>query len=152
MKRMAAGAVARPSGPPPPPHPGHLAGRRLGVATKGGMAEAARVGSCRGGVPSGDIDGVAEEADGLTGAPEAAGIGDVIDMERFFRPRAIAIIGASVKPDTISGRPIQFLKKQRYQGAVYPVNPKYEEVAGYRCYPDIESVPGPVDVAIIAVA
>lgn len=116
------------------------------------MAEGARFGSWLGVVPSGEIDGVAEEADGLTGAPEAAGIGDVIDMERFFRPRAIAIIGASVKPDTISGRPIQFLKKQRYQDAVYPVNPKYEEVAGYRCYPDIESVPGPVDVAIIAVA
>src|SRR5690606_9855260 len=75
-----------------------------------------------------------------------------LDLARFFSPRSIAVIGASTNPDSISGRPLQFLRQHRYVGAVYPVNPKYEEVAGYRCYPDIESVPGPVDVAIIAVA
>lgn len=75
-----------------------------------------------------------------------------LDLARFFSPRSIAVIGASTNPDSISGRPLQFLRQHRYAGAVYPVNPKYEEVAGYRCYPDIESVPGPVDVAMIAVS
>ena len=44
------------------------------------------------------------------------------------------------------------LGKGGFGGDVYPVNPRYEELGGYRCYPSITEVPGPVDLAVIALA
>ncbi len=78
---------------------------------------------------------------------------DVFDkkIDVLFNPESIAIIGASadfVKP---GGHPVLSLVKNAFKGHVYPVNPKYEELGGLKCYPSIESVPGEVDVAIIAV-
>ena len=62
------------------------------------------------------------------------------DLERFFNPRAIAVVGASQDLDTISGQPLKFLKSHGYAGALYPVNPRYAEVAGIRCYPSLAEV------------
>jgi acetyltransferase len=73
------------------------------------------------------------------------------DLELFFKPRSIAIIGASADPTTISGKPLRYLTQHGYQGKIFPVNPKYKEIAGYPCYPSIAEVPGPVDLALIAV-
>ena len=70
---------------------------------------------------------------------------------RFFSPRSIAVVGASQDMASISGQPIAHLKAKGYAGAVYPVNPRYEEVAGYRCYPDVAGLPEAPDVAVIAV-
>ncbi|MGH3319565.1 MAG: acetate--CoA ligase family protein [Streptosporangiaceae bacterium] len=74
------------------------------------------------------------------------------DLERLFAPRSIAIIGASTSPETISGRPQRILAQHGYPGAVYPVNPRYRDIDGRPCYPDIAAVPGPVDVALVVVA
>jgi len=73
------------------------------------------------------------------------------DLERFFNPRAIAIIGASQDLNTISGQPLRFLKGHGYEGKLYPVNPRYEEVAGLRCYPALAEVPDNPDLALILV-
>jgi acyl-CoA synthetase (NDP forming) len=73
------------------------------------------------------------------------------DLKYFLSPRSIAVIGASGSFDTISGKPVRFLKEQGYQGKVYPVNPKYEDLLGYRCYKSILDVPEPVDLALLAV-
>ena len=73
------------------------------------------------------------------------------DLKYFLSPRSIAIIGASANFDSISGKPLAFLKMHGYKGVVYPVNPKYDELAGYRCYKSITDVPGPVDLALLAV-
>jgi len=75
----------------------------------------------------------------------------VKDLKYFLSPRSIAIIGASGNLDSISGKPARFLKEQGYEGKVYPINPKYDELAGYRCYKNILDVPGPVDLALVAV-
>jgi len=72
-------------------------------------------------------------------------------LERFFRPRAIAIVGASDDFTKISGRPLKFLLDKGYAGQIHPVNPKYAAVAGLRCYPSVSAIPGPVDLAIVAV-
>ncbi|MBI3630284.1 MAG: CoA-binding protein, partial [Candidatus Rokubacteria bacterium] len=66
--------------------------------------------------------------------------------------RAIAVVGASPDPNRIGGRPIDFLKRAGFDGRVYPVNPKYTELQGLPCYPDLGAIPGPIDVAIVAVA
>lgn len=73
------------------------------------------------------------------------------DLKYFFSPRSIAIIGASSNFDVISGKPLRFLMDHGYRGEIYPVNPKYEELAGHKCYRSILDVPGPVDHALIAV-
>ncbi len=72
-------------------------------------------------------------------------------MKKFFSPRSIAILGASANLSSISGKPLRFLQEHGYQGEVYPVNPKYEEIAGVKCYPSILAIPGSVDAALIAV-
>lgn len=73
------------------------------------------------------------------------------ELGPLLRPSSIAIIGASATPDIIPGLPQRILLQHGYRGAVYPVNPRYESIDGLRCYPDIGSVPGPVDVALIVV-
>ncbi|MGH8660851.1 MAG: acetate--CoA ligase family protein, partial [Burkholderiales bacterium] len=73
------------------------------------------------------------------------------DLERFFNPRAIAIVGASQDLDTISGQPLKFLKSHGYKGRLYPVNPRYPEVAGVKCHPAIADVPEVPDLALILV-
>lgn len=73
------------------------------------------------------------------------------DLERFFNPRSIAIIGASQDFITISGQPLKHLQSHRYQGRLYPVNPRYAEVAGEKCYPSLAEVPETPDLVLILV-
>jgi acetate---CoA ligase (ADP-forming) len=72
-------------------------------------------------------------------------------FERLFHPRGIAIIGASADLGRISGQPIKALKGAGYAGGIFPVNPKYPELHGFKCYPDAVSIREPCDLAIVAV-
>ena len=72
-------------------------------------------------------------------------------LDVLFNPRSVAIIGASEDPTRIGGRPLRYLKELGYQGDIWPVNPRHDKVQGIEAHPDITSVPGVVDVAIIAV-
>lgn len=73
------------------------------------------------------------------------------DLERFFNPRAIAIIGASQDLATISGQPLKHLISHGYQGRLYPVNPRYPEIMGVKCYPALAEVPETPDLVLILV-
>jgi acyl-CoA synthetase (NDP forming) len=73
------------------------------------------------------------------------------DLDRLLRPRSIAIIGASADPAVISGMPQRILAQHHYPGVVYPVNPRHARIDGLPCYPAVGAVPGPVDVALVAV-
>lgn len=72
-------------------------------------------------------------------------------IEYFFNPRSIAIIGASANLAKLSGRPIAALLKKKFAGAIYPVNPRYTEIAGLACYPSVSDVPGEIDLAVVSV-
>lgn len=74
------------------------------------------------------------------------------DLTRFLNPRGVAIVGASSDLSRIGGQPIKLLTEYGYQGKVYPVNPKYDEIKGLKCYPDLASVPQPCDVALVALS
>ncbi|MDB5905531.1 MAG: acetate--CoA ligase family protein, partial [Betaproteobacteria bacterium] len=74
------------------------------------------------------------------------------DLTRFLNPRGVAIVGASNDLTRIGGQPIRLLTEYGYKGQVYPVNPKYAEINGLRCYPNVSAVPQPCDVALIALA
>lgn len=72
-------------------------------------------------------------------------------LERLFHPRGVAVIGASADPTRIGGHPIRAMIRAGYKGGLFPVNPKYGEIAGLKCYPDVTAIEGPCDVAIVAV-
>ena len=72
-------------------------------------------------------------------------------IQKLMEPRSIAVIGASTDPKKTAGRPIAYLQKHHFKGKIYPINPRVEEVAGLKCYPDIESLPETPDVAIVMV-
>jgi acetyltransferase len=72
------------------------------------------------------------------------------DLAPFFSPRGVAIIGASSNPNKLSYGIFKNLTSYGFQGQVYPVNPNAGQILGLTCYPDIASVPDPVDLAVIA--
>ena len=73
------------------------------------------------------------------------------DLERFFNPRSIAVIGASQDLITISGQPLNHLVAHHYAGRLYPVNPKYQEILGVKCYAALDDLPETPDLALILI-
>jgi len=73
------------------------------------------------------------------------------DLERFFNPRSIAIVGASQDLITISGQPLQHLQSHGYRGKLYPVNPKYTEILGVTCYPSLDALPETPDLVLVLI-
>ena len=76
----------------------------------------------------------------------------VSDLSRFLAPRGVAVVGVSQDAGRIGGQALKLLTDFGYTGKIYPVNPKYREVKGIACYPDLGSVPQPCDVALIALS
>jgi len=72
------------------------------------------------------------------------------DFTPMFHPRGIAVIGASTDLNRPGAQTLLALSQQGYKGGVFPVNPKYEEVSGYRCYPSVADIQDPCDMAVIA--
>jgi len=70
----------------------------------------------------------------------------------MLQPKSIAIIGASPDINKLNGRPLHFLRRDGYAGKLFPVNPKYSDIDGLTCYPDVASLPEVPDMAIIAVS
>ena len=71
-------------------------------------------------------------------------------MDFFFKPKGVAVIGATGNKNKVGYSIVKNLT-MGYKGEVYPVNPKYDEIEGMPCYPSVEEVPDPVDLAIIFV-
>lgn len=69
----------------------------------------------------------------------------------FFKPRGVALIGASSNPNKLSNGVLVNMTQYGYRGKVYPVNPRSEEIQGLKCFPDISAVPDPVDLAVIMI-
>jgi acetyl coenzyme A synthetase (ADP forming)-like protein len=93
-----------------------------------------------------DTESIASAAPGSS-APVAAHHG----LDAVFRPRSVAVIGASRERGSIGAEIFHNLLERGFQGAVYPVNPKAAVVQSVAAYPSIEAVPGPVDLAVIVV-
>lgn len=73
------------------------------------------------------------------------------NLEYLFSPRSIAILGASHDLKKLSGRPLAYMLRFGYPGKIYPINPKYKDIAGVKCYPNLEGVPGEIDVVMVIV-
>lgn len=72
-------------------------------------------------------------------------------LEPFFKPRSVAVIGASRSPEKIGYQLLKSLVEVGYNGEIYPVNPKADEILGLKTYPNIRSISRPIDLAIIAI-
>ena len=72
-------------------------------------------------------------------------------MRTFLAPRSVAVIGASRDSSAIGGRLFHNLLMTEFSGSVFPVNPKADVVHGVVAYPNVEAIPGDVDVAFVAV-
>jgi acetyl coenzyme A synthetase (ADP forming)-like protein len=72
-------------------------------------------------------------------------------LEPLFRPRSIAVVGASRRRDSIGGAILRNLLEQEFQGPVYPVHREASYVQSVPAYPTVDAIPGPVDLAVIVV-
>ena len=70
-------------------------------------------------------------------------------LKRAFDARRIAIVGASPEQVSIGMGPIYNLLSSRFEGEVFPVNPRYDQILGHKCYPDLESINPAPDLAIL---
>jgi acetyltransferase len=73
------------------------------------------------------------------------------NLEKIFKPRSVAIIGASEKTGTIGWAILKNMKDARFDGAIFPVNPGYAEIQEIKAYPSISKIGQPVDLAVIAI-
>ena len=72
-------------------------------------------------------------------------------MNGLLTPKAVAIIGASSTPGKIGHTVVKNLVESKYEGKIYPVNPKADEILGYKSYPSVTDIPGEVDAAILTI-
>ena len=73
------------------------------------------------------------------------------EIKRLFEPESVAVIGASGTPGKIGYSVVRNLKNGGYEGKVYPINPKADEILGFKSYSGIGKVDGPVDLTVITV-
>ena len=71
-------------------------------------------------------------------------------LESFFKPRAVAVIGASEDPGSVGRTLLWNLVSSPFGGMVFPVNPRRPSVLGIKAYPSIAEVPEAVDLAVVA--
>jgi len=72
-------------------------------------------------------------------------------LEMFCDPQAVAVIGASRRPGKLGYSVLENVIQHGYKGAIYPINPKADEILGYQCYPSVQAVPGRIDLALILI-
>ncbi len=72
-------------------------------------------------------------------------------LDELFAPRGVAVVGASPEERaTFAGQVVQALKRAAFP-AIYPVNPKYTEVLGLPCYPNLAAIPGTVEHVVVSI-
>ncbi len=74
-----------------------------------------------------------------------------MSLENFFNPESIAIVGASQKAGKVGYEITTNLMKSGYEGILYPINNKTDEIEGLKCYPDLEAIGQTPDLVIIIV-
>jgi acetyltransferase len=70
-------------------------------------------------------------------------------VEPIFRPRSVALIGASRQRHSLAWDILDNLLRYEFQGQIFPVNPAADVVHSLKCYPGVEAIADPVDLAIV---
>lgn len=90
------------------------------------------------------------DLDGETAAASGAAATNVLDA--LLKPNSLALVGASSRPNTPGNTMVRAVAVDGYQGKVYAINPKYEEVEGIPCFADLASLPEPVEHVVLGLA
>src|SRR5208283_2279088 len=75
----------------------------------------------------------------------------VEQLDHIFKPKSVAIIGASSTMEKWGGRLLRRALQSNYRGNIYPVNPKAKELMGVKAYADVRDIPGEVELAVFTV-
>ncbi len=74
----------------------------------------------------------------------------LFNLDRMLNPKAVAVIGASERPESVGAAVMRNLVDGGFPGAVYPINPRRSTVRGLPAYPSLREAPGPIDMAVVA--
>ena len=75
----------------------------------------------------------------------------LIQIDKLLRPKSIAVVGASTRDTATGTRVLRNLQRFQFPGHLYPINPRYKEILGLRCYPSLSELPERVDLVFIAI-
>ncbi len=75
----------------------------------------------------------------------------VEELQEILYPRSVAVVGASTNTRSWGYAYVDHLVEYGFRGDIYPVNPRYSEVAGFTAYPSVRDIPGAVDYVISCV-
>jgi acetyltransferase len=70
-------------------------------------------------------------------------------LECMFAPRSVAVVGATDREGSVGRTLLLNLANPRFRGKVYPVNPKRDQILGWRCYPHVAALHEKIDLAVI---
>lgn len=114
-------------------------------------ANEGRPGSPATDTPAGDSRAAGASAAGAsaTGSAPTGAAGAGTQLDRIFRPRGVAIVGASTDPQKRGYQAVAALLQAGYGGGIFPVNPKGGEIRGVKVAPSVAAIDGAVDVALV---
>ena len=72
-------------------------------------------------------------------------------LDKILMPGSVAVIGASTDPFKWGYMLLNAVKQSGFEGDIYPINPKAEEIQGFKCYASVRDVPSDVDMALVVV-
>ena len=72
-------------------------------------------------------------------------------LDGFFKPKSVAVIGASANPAKIGYQILSNVVNAGFEGEVYPINPKDDQILGKKAYKSVLDVPGDIDFAVITI-
>ena len=73
-----------------------------------------------------------------------------LELDRLLKPRSVAVVGASTRPDSYGCMVMDMLLEHQFPGPIYPINPKREEIRGHTCYASLSNVTEPIDLIYVA--
>jgi len=76
---------------------------------------------------------------------------DISYLDLFFKATSVAVIGASGTPGKIGNAVLDSLANHGYEGQVYPVNPRRDEILGLKAYPSLSAIPEAVELVVVTV-
>jgi len=74
-----------------------------------------------------------------------------MSLDKFFSPLSVAIVGASQKKGKVGYEILTSMIKGGYEGKIFPVNRKADEIGGLKCYPDLKSIGETPELVLIIV-
>ncbi|HPS55517.1 MAG TPA: acetate--CoA ligase family protein, partial [Sedimentisphaerales bacterium] len=74
-----------------------------------------------------------------------------MSFENFFNPKTVAVVGASRQPGKVGYEILKSMIDGKYEGKIFPINPKADDVEGIKCYPDLSSIGEVPDLVIVVI-